>query len=261
MSWFFVAVSVGLGALGGSFVSGCAQYFALAGRCSLRLRPFPCAACGAKGAWSENIPVLSWLLCGRCRRCGARIPLRRPCIELTCGLWAGLLAWRLGFGAAWAVLLPLGLLLILVSCIDLETFLLPDSYVLPGIAAAFLAAVLVLNHGGFWQRLSPSLWGAGLGGGAFLFLHLAWKWLTGVDGLGLGDVKLMVLIGALLGPRSLALVTFVAVLAALPTSLWWPRTPQEQGDRVPFGPFLSLGALVWILGGDALWEYWECFGW
>lgn len=259
MMGLFVALSTAIGLALGSFAGVCVTRFDRPGQSPVTPRHSACAACGARLAWYENVPVLSWLLLrGRCGHCGARIPARLLMIELTCGLWAGLLAWRLGPGAEWAVLLPLGVLLILVSFIDLETFLLPDIYVLPGIAAAFAAAVLVLNHGTLWQRLSPALWGAGLGAGSFLALHLVWKYGRRVDGLGLGDVKLMALIGALLGPWSLPFVAFGAAVAALPASLFWMRGPDGQGGRtaVPFGPFLSLAALAWVLGGDLLWARW-----
>jgi leader peptidase (prepilin peptidase)/N-methyltransferase len=177
-------------------------------------------------------------------------------VEAISGLWALLLALAFGFSPAFAVYLLFGQILIIISFIDLELFILPDVYTLPGSAAALAAAVFVLD-----LPWATSLAGAVVGGGAFLALQQGYKWLKGREGLGTGDIKLMVLLGALLGWQALPLVVFMAAVSALAVSLLYLRRAGSQGlqTAVPFGPFLSLGGMLYILCGPQIWHWYMGF--
>lgn len=209
-----------------------------------------CPACGHKLAWWENLPLLSFfLLRGRCRQCRQRISLRYPALEVSSGLWALLLALKFGAGWIWLFYLFLGGILLLLSFIDLKSYILPDFLTLPGALLAFACSWLLPHIS--WQN---SLIGAVLGAGFFWFLQLAYKALKGVQGLGSGDIKLMLLLGALLGWQALPLSIFFAALSGLMVSLFYLYRSPGQGlqTAIPFGPFLSLGGMLYILLGPEL---------
>ena len=216
-----------------------------------------CPHCGRRLTWRETVPVLGFLLLrGRCRGCGEPISLRYPVIETVTGLWGLGVALAYGPGAAWAIYLGFGWLFVVLSFIDFEHFLLPDIYTLPGAAAALVCSALFLNTGGFWVRVLPGLTGGLIGAGGFWLIHAGYRRLRGMEGLGLGDVKLMLVIGFLLGSRSLPFVLLAAAVTALLASFWYLARPDSQGGRtrVPFGPFLCLGAMLWILAGERIWS-------
>jgi len=212
-----------------------------------------CPGCLTRLRWWENLPLVSYvLLRGRCRSCGVAISPRYPAVELISGIWLAALYLEFGLGAAWAVYLVLGGLLIVLSFIDLESFVLPDVMVLPGAVAAFACASLVLDLG--WMA---SLLGAVAGAGGFFLLQKGYKLLKGVEGLGSGDIKLMLLLGALIGWRLLPLMIFLSAICGLAVSLIYILSPRGRGMQtaIPFGPFLSLGAMLTILWGPEIWQW------
>jgi len=205
---FVTALAVIFGLVLGSF-STCVIHRFLAGKSILSPARSFCPSCGKSLTWSENIPVVSYLLQrGRCRGCGKPIGARYLLVELACGLWFGLLAWR--FGPSWALVVyaAFGWMCITAGTIDLEIFLLPDILTLPAAVLAYPAAALLLGRG--WQE--P-------------------------------------LIGALCGPLALPLVFVLAGVAALAGSLIYLRRPDADGLKtaVPFGPFLALGAMILLV--------------
>ncbi len=217
-----------------------------------------CPECGRRLTWLEGLPLAGWLLVrGRCRGCGKPVSLRYPVMELVCGLWALAVALVYGPGAAWGVYLGFGWLFVVLSFIDFEHFLLPDIYTLPGSAVALACSALLLNTGSAWERLMPPLLGGLIGAGGFWIIHFAYRRLRGAEGLGLGDVKLMLVIGFLLGVDALPFVLLAATITALLASFWYLARPNAKGGRtrVPFGPFLCLGAMLWILAGDQVWAW------
>lgn len=244
---FVTALAVVLGLVLGSF-STCVIHRFLVGKSILSPARSFCPSCDRSLTWSENIPVLSYLpQRGRCRGCGAPIGVRYLLVELACGLWFGLLAWR--FGPSWALVVyaAFGWMCITAGTIDLEIFLLPDILTLPAAVLAYPAAVLaypaaVLLLGRGWQE--PII-GALVGAGFLWVLRFVHMKLRKVEGLGLGDVKLMLSIGALCGPLALPL-PLVFVLAG---SLVYLRCPDADGLKtaVPFGPFLALGAMILLV--------------
>jgi leader peptidase (prepilin peptidase)/N-methyltransferase len=238
-----------LGLALGSFAS-CAVYRYVADLSMLRpLRSF-CPECAHPLAWWENIPLLSFLvLRGRCHHCKAPISLRYPLIELLMATWTAAVAWRYGFSPQWLALTAFGLLFIVASFIDFAIFILPDMLTLPGAVLAFPVAVWVL--GVSWDM---SLLGAAVGAGLFWTIQILYRAIRKQEGLGLGDVKLMLLIGALTGAKALPLVITVGAFSGLAASVIYILRPGGKGlkTRIPFGPFLSLGAMIYLLFGRGL---------
>ncbi len=239
-----IALAALLGLVLGSF-STCVVHRFLAEKSILTpVRSF-CPSCGRTLTWSENIPVLSYVLQrGRCRGCGAAIGLRYILLELGCGLWFGLLAWRFGLSWALPVYGAFGWMCLTAGAIDLEIFILPDILTLPAAALAYPAAAFLLGRG--WQE---PLIGALLGSCFLWILRFVHMRLRKMEGLGLGDVKLMLSIGALCGPLALPMIFVLAGVTALAASVAYLRRPDADGLKtaVPFGPFLGLGAMILLL--------------
>ncbi len=206
-----------------------------------------CPACGHALSWFENIPVLSWLaLGGRCRSCRARIPVRYPLMELGLGLLWGYLGWRFGWRPELAMALTLSFLLWTLTWIDLETTLLPDALTLPGVALGLAFAWWL----GDWRA---SLIGAVAGYGIFWLVARVFLLLTGREGMGYGDFKLLAMLGAFLGWQALPFVIFLAsVSGAIIGGLWLWLTRESARAPIPFGPFLAAAGMVWMLWGRAL---------
>ncbi len=211
--------------------------------------PSRCPHCGKGIAWHDNIPVLSYLvLGGRCRGCRAPISLRYPLVELTtslCFVLQGLahgddiplLASRLVFTA----------LLIVLFGTDLETMRLPNVLTLPGLVAG-LAFSIWLPPG-----LIASAIGAAIGAAIPFLIRWAWRAATSVDAMGLGDVKMLAMIGAFLGWRQVWVVLFLAsVTGAVIGIAVTAGRGRSMRTRLPFGTFLALAAFVASLAGESL---------
>ena len=207
-----------------------------------------CTACGRPLRWYENVPVAAWLaLRGRCRTCGARIPIAYLLVELAAPAlfllqysvvgWQPLLAARLLLCAA----------LIVLFVTDLRHRLLPDAVTLTGIGAGLAAAVVV--EPAWWDALLA----AAAGGGLLLAVARVYSLLRGEEGLGMGDVKMLAMIGAFLGWQ----LTFVALLLAtvLGSAVGIGMLALGLADRrypLPFGSFLAVGAVAATLAGEPL---------
>lgn len=245
----FPILALILGLVLGSFYNVCIHRY-LTGE-SIVYPGSHCPECAHPLAWWENIPLLSYLLLwGRCRSCREKISWRYPVVEGLSGVWALGLALVYGPGWPFVVFLAFGGLLLVASFIDLELFILPDVLILPGCVAAPLCAVYLLHMD--WQ---VSLIGGVAGGGTFLLLQLVYRLLRGVEGLGTGDVKLMFLLGCLLGWPALPLMILLSSVAGLLVSIVYLKKDSTQGMKtaIPFGPFLTLGAGIYVLAGEWLW--------
>jgi leader peptidase (prepilin peptidase)/N-methyltransferase len=201
-----------------------------------------CDSCGAPISGRDNVPVLSYvLLRGRCRSCRVSIPVRSPLVELATALLVALcvLAFGLTFEAGIAAFFCASL--VAVSVIDAERFVIPNRIVLPA-AAVVLAAQTIRD---------PSCWWAIAGIGAALFLLLAA--LAYPAGMGMGDVKLALLLGFMLG-RTVPVALMVGFVAALlPAAVLLARHGgAARKMRIPFGPFLALGGVVALFWGGAI---------
>ncbi len=206
-----------------------------------------CPACGMRIRWHDNVPLLSWpALRGRCRGCGARISVRYPLVEAA-GAGAGLLAWA-AFGptAAGLAALLLWVDLLAVALIDWEHMLIPHTLTVGGILAGLLLAP--------WTGLGLARAAIGLaaGAGAILALSGLWRLVRGMQGMGGGDVVLMGMVGAFLGPAGVVLVLFAGSLLGTLYALARGRGRLEGGARLPFGTFLAAAAAAAVLAGDPL---------
>ncbi len=220
-----------------------------------------CPHCQKEIAWFDNVPVLSWLMLrGRCRQCAAPISVRYPLFELLGGVLAVVLYLRIvALGgetspvlllAHFLVYFGFALTLAVLSVIDWQLLLLPDRITLPAIPLFYVLGRVLGDIG--WL---DALIGSAVGYLLIRAVSDGYYYLTGREGLGYGDGKLLGLIGALLGwqalPWTLLMGSVSACLISFPLLLWRRRAGQEivelRQTPVPFGPFLSLGALAYLL--------------
>lgn len=214
-----------------------------------------CTACNRALAWFENMPILSWVvLRGRCRSCRSPISVIYPLVELITGVVfvGGALVY--GLSPLLFVRLAFACALIVLFVIDLQHRILPNAITLPGIAAGFVAS-LFLPPG--WLS---SLIGIAVGGGILFALAEAYYRLRGVEGLGMGDVKMLAMIGAVLGwplmLLTLVLASFAGSLVGVGLMAAGRGTMQAA---LPFGTFLALGALVAAVVGDPIIAWYLAF--
>jgi leader peptidase (prepilin peptidase) / N-methyltransferase len=200
-----------------------------------------CPHCGHKIRSWENIPIVSWLfLGGKCSACKAPISIRYPFIELLTGVLAGLAAWK--FGASWqlAGALAFSFALVALTWIDLDTQLLPDSITLP-----LLWLGLLLNVRGTFVPLSEAVVGAALGYLVLWSIYWIFKIVTGKEGMGYGDFKLLAAIGAWFGwtvlPMVILLSSVVGLIAAVGLMLF---KGHQRSQPIPFGPYLAAAGLL-----------------
>ena len=211
-----------------------------------------CPRCQTPLALRHNLPLLSFLvLRGRCAFCGAPIDWRYPLVEasnaliwVSCGL--GLASGQTGAEAAALAWACGGSLLLALACIDWETTLLPDSLTQPLLWLGLLAAEMSWSE----LSLSSALWGALVGYGSFALIAWVFERVTGQEGLGAGDFKLLAALGAWLGPLPLIPLVFLAASSGALVGLALRAKGQlREGRYVPFGPFLALAAVVLVACG------------
>jgi leader peptidase (prepilin peptidase) / N-methyltransferase len=204
-----------------------------------------CPGCGHAIGWQDNIPVLSYLLLrGKCRGCGTRISVRYPLVELACGaLWlAAVLVW----GAEWQALVMAVFftLLLGIALTDLSHYIIPDAFsiggLVIGLALAFLPGGLTIVQAAI---------GAVVGFGLLFLVAWVGEWIFRKPAMGGGDIKMMAMVGAFLGPIGVVLTIF---LGALLGSLIFGPISLKTGKLVPFGIFLALGALVTAVWGEPM---------
>jgi leader peptidase (prepilin peptidase)/N-methyltransferase len=203
-----------------------------------------CLSCETPIAWRDNVPVLGYLLLrGRCRSCGTRIGIRYPLVEIATALLVALCFLVFGATAHAAVAASFCVVLVVVSVIDLDHRIIPNRIVVPAAAVALVVQT----------ALEPSVEWAIAGFGAALFL-LATA-LVYPAGMGLGDVKLVLLMGAVLG-RSVPVALMVGMLAALVPSLilFARHGAAARKMAIPFGPFLAFGSVIALFVGDRVLE-------
>ncbi|AHN75681.2 hypothetical protein DA70_15295 [Pandoraea pnomenusa] len=230
----------------------------VAPRFNLAWPPSRCPRCETRIALRHNIPVLGYLwLRGRCAGCGARISMRYPLVEVTVAAMFAAIAWHFLPSRQYLPMLAwcgFGATMLALALIDVDTRLLPDALTLPLVWAGLLCSAA-----GVTLPVDASVTGAALGYGAMWTMAGAYRALTGQDGLGGGDAKLVAACGAWLGwvgvPLMLAFGATAATLAFAVLALWRGRAVRAP---LPFGPWLSLGALASALWGEpflGLWLY------
>ena len=205
-----------------------------------------CPSCGYAIAWHENIPVFSYLrLAGKCSACKTPISPRYPLIEVLTAALFGAVAWK--FGAQPIALLWCGFVAVLVALagIDWDTTLLPDNLTLPLLWAGLVAAAL-----GWTIPLTSALWGAVAGYLSLWTVYWLFKLVTGKEGMGFGDFKLLAALGAWLGANMiLPIVLAASIIGAVVGIVMKLKASLREGRYVPFGPFLAgAGVVVLLLG-------------
>lgn len=208
-----------------------------------------CPQCGHQITALENIPLLSWLwLRGRCSACSAPIGARYPWVELLTALLSAAVAWKWGVSAQTLGALLLVWTLIALAFIDLDTTLLPDSLTLP-----LLWLGLLFNLGGHFASLPDAVIGAMAGYGVLWSVYWLFKLVTGKDGMGYGDFKLLAAIGAWLGWQMLPVTLLLSsVVGAAIGIAMIVLVKHDRRVPIPFGPYLAGGGLVALFFGTDL---------
>ncbi len=209
-----------------------------------------CPRCSRAIAARDNIPVLSWLLLlGRCRHCGARISAQYPLVELASAALAVVAVAHFGTGWAGAAAVVFSWMLLAAAVIDLRTTLLPDDLTLPLLWLGLLAAATGV---GFAAPVDAII-GAAAGYGVLWGLYQAFRLLTGKEGMGYGDFKLLAALGAWTGwsglPVTILLSSAVGAATGLALIAFQGR---DRAAPIPFGPFLAAGGWIALFWGDAL---------
>lgn len=292
---FWMTLALLLGAVWGSFLN--VVIYRLPEGLSVVRPASRCPACESPIRWFQNVPVLSWLaLRGRCARCKVSIPVRYPLVEAATAAFAlaawlklsrsidGVLPDPTEVAVAWVFTFALIADLIVIALIDLDTMRIPDELSLPGVLIGLASALFCSRVTGV--DIEQSLLGLLVGGGALLSITYGYFALTGREGMGLGDYRLMALVGAFLGWRSLLFVFiasafqglfFALVVRSLNLEDSLPdlddEPPSAEGEPVesepesspeesepasfrhmaiPFGPFIALSALEWFVFEEEL---------
>ncbi len=220
-----------------------------AGKYNLVVPRSACPSCGHQITAIENIPIISYLaIRGKCRGCKAPISARYPLVEALTGIVSGFLAWRFGFGLPAVAAILFAWAMISLTFIDFDTQLLPDDITLP-----LLWLGLLLNMFNTFTDLQSAVIGAVLGYLALWSVYWAFKLITGKEGMGYGDFKLLAAIGAWLGWAMLPLVIMLSagVGAVVGISLML-FTKHGRDTPIPFGPYLAAAGLIALVWGKQI---------
>jgi leader peptidase (prepilin peptidase)/N-methyltransferase len=236
-----------------------------------------CPKCGKAIAGYDNIPILSWLILGgKCRNCKEPIAIRYPAVELLTALCFVLLYWKFGFDP----MLPVGLVFVAVTIalmfIDAEHMILPNVITYPFFVFAFSVRIIfpiafstifsdmlisplssMSGYSPWIVSLIGAVLGALAGGGSLWLVGEAWKRLRGVEAMGLGDVKMMLGYGALLGWRLALFSIFIAAFAGavIGMAVIAKQRDKDFQAQIPFGIFLGIGSVISLLFGERMIEW------
>jgi leader peptidase (prepilin peptidase)/N-methyltransferase len=253
---YFTIIMGVLGAAIGSFVNVCVDR--LSNGRSLISPPSHCDRCQRHLSVAELVPVLSYVwLKGRCRSCGARIPLRVLWVELGCGLFLAVLFWYKGFTLDFAVIALYSYVFTVIGLIDLHTQLILNKLVYPALVAALIIAPFFIHGaGGIVSNFINALVGGAVG---FLIL-LVPVVVTMGRGMGVGDLKLAALIGLTTGfGEVLVAVLGGIILGGLAAIILVVFRIKKRQEAIPFGPFLSIAAVVTLLWGSTILHWYQGF--
>jgi len=246
---FALVVAAAFGGIIGSFLNVCIYRLPLDR--SLVWPSSACPLCARELSWYENIPVVSYLaLRARCRTCGGRISVRYPSVEALAAAMFALAWWYYGPGPLLVSRLVFGCALIVLFAIDLEHHLLPNTITLPGIIVGFLSSFFTEPG---WV---PSLIGILMGGGVLYLVAEAYYRVRHEEGLGMGDVKMLAMVGAFLGWQLTLVTLMLASLSGTIIGLLLIVTKRGgMKYALPFGTFLALGAAAAATVGPAVLQW------
>ncbi len=273
---YFSVLIFALGACVGSFLNVCIYRIPM--ELSVISPGSHCYSCKKPIAWYDNVPILAYLILrGRCRRCGSSYSPRYCLVELLVAVLFTLIwfkfRWQgieppIGIVAIDDIrLIPIYWLLagglILGTFVDFDHFIIPDRVSLGGIAAGLLLAPLVPSlHGAetWWGGLKAAGIGAAVGWGTLWTVGVIGKLIFRKDAMGFGDVKLLGAMGAFLGWKAIYFIILTSSLAGSLVGLTLVIIgKKEMQGRIPFGPYLSLGAMLWVFWGDTWWQAYLSF--
>jgi len=210
-----------------------------------------CPKCGHKLAHWENIPLLSFLaLRGKCRACGTAISWQSPLVELATGLMFAVCVWHFGLGWQAGLGMVLSAFLVALSGIDLRTTLLPDELTYPLLWLGLLASLVPV----FVDPASAIL-GAAAGYLSLWTVYWAFKLLTGKEGMGYGDFKLLAALGAWCGIKAILPILLISSLVgAIVGSAWLLLAGRDRNTQIPFGPYLAIAGWIQFVFGAGLFD-------
>ena len=252
---YFAISAFILGAVVGSFLNVC--ICRLPRDESIVSPPSHCPNCSCGIRWYDNIPLISYLLLrGKCRGCGTRISPQYPLVELLNGLLTLALFLRFGPTFSFLALSLFCSALVVITFIDLEHQIIPDEISLPGILLGFLFSFFLPGH--TWLN---SLIGILLGGGSLLLVASGYHWLTGKEGMGGGDIKLLAMMGAFLGWKAIPFIIFASSLVGSVVGISLMLIKKKDSKlAIPFGPYLAFAAILYIFYGRPLIHWYLTIG-
>lgn len=215
----------------------------------IAVEPSHCPHCKARLRWYENIPLVSWLAQGgKCRHCGERISAQYPLVEALTMLLTLACVWRFGFGWQGFGAILFTWFLVAMSGVDFRTQLLPDSLTLPLMWLGFIAA-----HENLFVGPKTAIAGAAVGYGSLWLVWWLFKQLTGKEGMGHGDFKLLAAIGAWCGLKGiLPTILMSSLVGAIIGSVWLAMKGRDKATPLPFGPYLAIAGWIVFMWGDVL---------
>ncbi len=211
--------------------------------------PSRCPKCGVQLKWYWNVPLIGWLaLRGKCAKCRVPISPRYPLVELLTGLIAVGIAYTYG-PTLWALFMfVFAAALVAITFIDIDHMIIPNVISIPGVAVGLVGQALI--PGG---DVVQGLLGVLIGGGGLLAVAGLYYLIRRVEGMGLGDVKLLAMIGAFTGPMAILQTILVGSLFGSVIGIaWLALTKKDDQTPIPFGPFLAFGALTYVYFPDVL---------
>jgi len=240
-------ISIVFGAIVGSFLNVCISR--LPKEESILWPGSHCPHCKTPIRFYDNIPLISYLLLrGKCRQCHRSISLQYPLVEGITALSSLVLIMKFGPSLTYLIYFAFVAALIVITVIDLYHQIIPDVISLPGIGVGLLAS-LIVSHINF----SNSLLGILGGGGSLFLIATGYQWLFKREGMGGGDVKLLAMIGAFLGWKAVIVTILLGSLIGSITGIILMITKGKDFKyAIPFGPFLSLGAVIALFYGESL---------
>ena len=240
----FTLFSFLFGLIVGSFLNVCIHR--IPRKISLVRPSSACPQCNERIRFYDNIPLISYvILRGKCRFCKKSISIRYPIVELLSGSLSMSLFVKYGLTPHYFLLYFFSASLIIITFVDLQHKIIPDVISLPGILTGLVAVSLFKLNGLSWK---DSMIGMIIGGGLLYLIGFGYEWLRKKEGMGMGDVKLLAMIGAWMGYMALPYIILISSLTGIIIgggSLLITR--RDLGQRIPFGPFLVLGTLMFML--------------
>jgi leader peptidase (prepilin peptidase)/N-methyltransferase len=255
MNWLTLVFGFGFGTIIGSFLNVC--IYRMPQNKSIIMPSSHCPSCKKPIRFYDNIPLVSFIILrGRCRECQSPIAFRYPLVELLIGLFSVILLLRYGISLNYLIFFVFFASLTLVSFIDLSHRIIPDVISLPGILIGLVISL-------FYPQMSfkNALIGVALGGGSLYVVASLYQLVTKREGMGFGDVKLLAMIGAFIGWKGVLFTilcsSFIGSVIGVVLMLMSSETDSKYA--VPFGPFLSLGAIIYVMWGEALITWYVSF--